>query len=108
MEVAFLRTELDELRSRSSRDINDLQQQRIRETEHWEVREASAADDMRKNAFQVKELESRLSEVEIEQVRLQTALSSVEKDEARSLDTLEHLRPELAACEARSAHSEMR
>jgi len=33
MEVAWLRTELEELRTRSSRDIEDLVQQRAREQE---------------------------------------------------------------------------
>merc|ERR1712046_469459 len=101
MEVAWLRTELEEFRSRSSKEINDIQQQRMRENDHWEVREASVMEDVRRHILQVRELESRLCEASVEQAKLKATLNAAEKDEAV-------LRPELAACEARSTEAEMR
>lgn len=107
IEVTWLRTELEEVRNRSSRDMDDLLQQRTRENDHWEVWEAAAVEEMRVHAVQFREMESRLSEADVEHVKLRASLAVVEKEEAQSHSALELLRPELAVCEARAMQSEM-
>lgn len=100
LEVTWLRTELEDLRTRSAQDLEEVRCEKNREKEHHEARERSATEDRENRALKVRELEAKLGEAEIQQVRLKASLVTVEKEEARSSSTLDFLRPELAACEA--------